>query len=481
MKPINHSAVTISQAITSFSGDPAKRILILVLFISSLCAIAFGQERKAYTESAATTDKTAIEALFEKEIVRNGHVTYSWVTRAAVVSHYEVMPLNKMYALLLLTAPRYTVATLSGGGAGLAKEVSRDAVIEGAKILIEHPEAAAREIAYQVFNRGVNAYTDNYKINADFREKRAADPSYKADLSTMRRVAQNTLAIELMGEAKRLIVSINQEEHSNEAGNERISTNERRITAEAMDASEHALSAIMNVSDQVENLEFIKRCAEIMSDSRLPFASYKPLAQFKMRVQNVLSRYEVQFPQSRAWLNELFPGNLVGALGLEKHSAISAPETGEPKSSLPLQKLQIVRATAKHGDVSHIAPFDGNYRGGPNPTYAIDGDRRSLYLSAIAYRLDRDQWWQADLGSVRTINKIRILWHSNYSRKSLELLSSTDGANFTKLPVNVQFSASGNYQEFAVTSSCRFIRLLYVGSQNEAQGFDLNEFEVYGF
>lgn len=67
-----------------------------------------------------------------------------------------------------------------------------------------------------------------------------------------------------------------------------------------------------------------------------------------------------------------------------------------------------------------------------NAANAIDGNTGTRWESAQT----DEEWWQVDLGAVKTFNTISIMWEGAYS-KSFTIRVSTDGESYTNV-VNVE-------------------------------------------
>src|SRR5206468_5800716 len=74
---------------------------------------------------------------------------------------------------------------------------------------------------------------------------------------------------------------------------------------------------------------------------------------------------------------------------------------------------------------------------GALPQYAVDGDSSTRWSSTFA----DNQWWQADLGSVKSVDTVALNWETAYA-SSYKIQVSSDGATFTDA-ATVSNSASG--------------------------------------
>lgn len=111
-----------------------------------------------------------------------------------------------------------------------------------------------------------------------------------------------------------------------------------------------------------------------------------------------------------------------------------------------------------------------------NPALAIDGNTGTRWESAQT----DEEWWQVDLGEVKTFNTISIMWEGAYS-KSFTIRVSTDGESYTNV-VNVEeqtlsgFPYVQNFQFEAKTA--RYIKFNVV-KRGTGYGNSFWEFGVY--
>jgi hypothetical protein len=166
------------------------------------------------------------------------------------------------------------------------------------------------------------------------------------------------------------------------------------------------------------------------------------------------------------WMYGLFPTGVIdrpyGTAGKQFYVTISPAQTD------PAGKLDITGANAK---------WEDNY----DPMKAIDGDISTGYHSAYTHDFDRDpnMWWEADLGTVRSVSRIKLYWQAVIDWKEIEITGSRDGTTYSTLVDRTRVNVDGSWTEFDVTGTYRFLRLLYVGSGAGGHGLDLMEFEVY--
>src|SRR4029079_19331667 len=84
---------------------------------------------------------------------------------------------------------------------------------------------------------------------------------------------------------------------------------------------------------------------------------------------------------------------------------------------------------------------------------ANDGDSSTRWSSNYA----DGQWWQVDLGSVETLDRVAVHWDADYAY-AYRIQTSTDGTNFTNAA-----SVTRNSAGLAITSftarDARYVRL----------------------
>jgi hypothetical protein len=93
------------------------------------------------------------------------------------------------------------------------------------------------------------------------------------------------------------------------------------------------------------------------------------------------------------------------------------------------------------------------------PGQAVDANSATRWASekgALAFPAT-DQWWQVDLGSVRTVDTVELEWEAAYASK-YKILTSTDGVNFTPAADATASSAGLRSTSFAARSA-RYVRI----------------------
>jgi cytochrome c len=102
-----------------------------------------------------------------------------------------------------------------------------------------------------------------------------------------------------------------------------------------------------------------------------------------------------------------------------------------------------------------------------------DGDTATRWGSAFA----DPQWISVDLGSVRSVSRVRLNWEAAYGR-AYRIEVSSDNATWTA--VNTQAASDGGIDDVSFTATnARYVRM-YGTARATAWGYSLWEMEVYG-
>jgi hypothetical protein len=103
---------------------------------------------------------------------------------------------------------------------------------------------------------------------------------------------------------------------------------------------------------------------------------------------------------------------------------------------------------------------------------AVDGNTGTRWGSVYT----DPQWISVDLGSVRSISRVRLQWETAYGR-AYQIQVSNDNSNWT--PIYSTTTGDGGVDDVNVTGSGRWVRIY--GTQRATQwGYSLWEFDVYG-
>jgi chitosanase len=103
---------------------------------------------------------------------------------------------------------------------------------------------------------------------------------------------------------------------------------------------------------------------------------------------------------------------------------------------------------------------------------AVDGSGRTRWASAGA----GTQWLRIDLGSVRPVNRVRLVWEAAYAR-SYQVQLSADGATWSHLWAT-RAGNGGTDDLRGLNGAARYLRVLT--TQAHGRGYSLWEVQVYG-
>lgn len=120
------------------------------------------------------------------------------------------------YAIMLLTGPKIIVSSVEAGITktpaaalgSLAKDITKEILLEGLRYFLEHPEKVMKKIAKDAYAVGMRAYTYNYETYIAVREK-----GYKLSYTDAISFLRNERLIELLGPATTLINDVNSKKY----------------------------------------------------------------------------------------------------------------------------------------------------------------------------------------------------------------------------------------------------------------------------
>jgi len=107
------------------------------------------------------------------------------------------------------------------------------------------------------------------------------------------------------------------------------------------------------------------------------------------------------------------------------------------------------------------------------PPKAVDSVEGTRWSSTFA----DNQWWQVDLGSVRSVSEVRLNWEKAYASR-YQILTSTDGAGFS-LAADVTSAAAGWKTTKFAARDARYVRVLGV-TRATRWGISFWDAQVYG-
>jgi beta-glucosidase len=101
---------------------------------------------------------------------------------------------------------------------------------------------------------------------------------------------------------------------------------------------------------------------------------------------------------------------------------------------------------------------------------ATDGNTGTRWSSAFS----DPQWLEVDLGSVKAVCKVTLIWEAAYAT-AFQIQTSTDNTNWTSIYSTT--AGTGGTQALSVTGSGRYIRM-YGTARATQYGYSLWEFQV---
>lgn len=134
-----------------------------------------------------------------------------------------------------------------------------------------------------------------------------------------------------------------------------------------------------------------------------------------------------------------------------------------------------------HGPALRIASARAKWEVNSPARLAIDGSLSTTYGSRGIYDFDRDpnMWWEADLGSVRDVGSMRLMWGVVPTYKRVTISGSQDRRSYTQITGPLDVNTTGQWTDIALSGRHRYIRINYVGSGSGGHGLDLTEVEIF--
>ena len=102
---------------------------------------------------------------------------------------------------------------------------------------------------------------------------------------------------------------------------------------------------------------------------------------------------------------------------------------------------------------------------------AVDGDPTTAWISQAA----DPQWITVDLGVIKDLSRVRLLWNTNYAA-SYQIQTSNDNTNWTSLYTTT--CGGGGTEDILVSGRGRYVRM-YGTQRAGAGGYSLSEFDVF--
>ncbi|MER7006562.1 discoidin domain-containing protein [Dactylosporangium sp. NPDC000555] len=104
---------------------------------------------------------------------------------------------------------------------------------------------------------------------------------------------------------------------------------------------------------------------------------------------------------------------------------------------------------------------------------AVDASTTTRWSSAFS----DPQWIQVDLGSTRTINRVRLLWEAAYA-SAYQIQTSANGTTWTTVR-SITGGDGGVDDNTGLNASARYVRI-YGTTRATPWGYSLFTFQVYG-
>ena len=145
-------------------------------------------------------------------------------------------------------------------------------------------------------------------------------------------------------------------------------------------------------------------------------------------------------------------------------SLVTGPHTFEVRATdsagnvdaSPATRSWTIDAPAASGDLALNRPASASSTdpSAGAPGAANDGDSATRWSSAFA----DNQWWQVDLGAVKSIDRVEVNWEAAYA-SAYRIQTSTDGTTFTTAASVTRSGAGLEVTSFAERTA-RYVRLV---------------------
>jgi hypothetical protein len=153
-------------------------------------------------------------------------------------------------------------------------------------------------------------------------------------------------------------------------------------------------------------------------------------------------------------------------------------EDGHGNAGIETRSVKVVAPPVTGTDLALNRPttassFQASYGDCPcTPQNATDGNPTTRWASDWS----DPQWLQVDLGSVRSIRRLQLVWDPAYA-KAYEVRVSDDGTNWRT--VHTTTTGNGDVDTVDVAADARHVRL-QLTARGTGWGYSLHEFGVYG-
>ncbi|MFD7455664.1 MULTISPECIES: discoidin domain-containing protein [unclassified Streptomyces] len=153
-------------------------------------------------------------------------------------------------------------------------------------------------------------------------------------------------------------------------------------------------------------------------------------------------------------------------------------EDGHGNAGIETKSVKVVAPPVTGTDLALNRPttassFQASYGDCPcTPQNATDGNATTRWASDWS----DPQWIQVDLGSVRSVRRLQLVWDPAYA-KAYEVRVSDDGTNWRT--VHSTTTGNGDVDTVDVAADARHVRL-QLTARGTGWGYSLHEFGVYG-
>lgn len=115
------------------------------------------------------------------------------------------------------------------------------------------------------------------------------------------------------------------------------------------------------------------------------------------------------------------------------------------------------------------------------PEKAVDGDVKTRWSSPTSTTIDNQAWYMVDLGTIKSINNVKIVWEDAFAKK-YKVLISEDGTNFSEV-YDEKDGKGGTSNITFDMSRARYVKFQGIerrGDNQWIEAYSFYEFEVYG-
>ena len=230
-----------------------------VVFAMSLLLCAFW---------AHSQEKSVVDFAYERMRSNQSKYYYNSVTKGYLEAKKIVRPLAGVYAFVLFKGAGLSKALLKGGLVGAKKELGKEAILASAKLIVEHPSRAAKQIAYEDWDMGMRAYRENYEIYQKVVKGKEALGERDAGKFVL-----NEILVEYMPLGHNLIKEVIS--YENKVGKYKEGTNQKMQNEVLQEIEE-----VSNKSNYLEKLDFAQRLLKILASRNMALSDYPPYAKY---------------------------------------------------------------------------------------------------------------------------------------------------------------------------------------------------------